>query len=509
MPDANSTATDGRLGGDRPICRRIAVDGRVRTGCLTCKARKKKCDGQASTSDSRCKSCIRLGLVCEQRALLRVPMRWQENDMPLEDTRQNIPLPVDPIPPCEQSSQLTGSGGEISVVSGLGRRSFGQEPFSPLFSSYDSLQRKLLQYFLEHVAPLCSLLEQGGNSWCSVFLPMAIIDSTLLHALFTYALTHFDIAVSVTAVAPQARLQFESHVASGVSKAISQNSVTESTVACVLIFSTAEVCRGDTSQWLLHLLGAGHLVQHLGARQLLRTSDGAFLLRYFAYHDTMAALSTGRRPAIKGVYWVQDVEATVDSGDTFMGLAHHLFGHISDICLFVADIADLDPLVESERQLREVQRGELIAYNLRSQNLHLTIESKGKDMQPLIHHAEAVRSAALIHLYRHLLQLSGSSSVYQAYVQDCVENIIWHVSLVPLNRFCEFGLLFPLFMAGVGNENNASTQNYVQSRLQYIESWTKFKHVTRARELLQFLWSSGRTDWETMLRELDWQISLA
>ncbi|OAQ64925.1 fungal specific transcription factor domain-containing protein [Pochonia chlamydosporia 170] len=507
MPDTTlPTSTHHPPGNDRPIRRRIAVDGRVRSGCLTCKARKKKCDGQSSSTDSRCKSCIRLGLVCEQRPLVRVPMRWRGKKTPRDESP---PILSEGDGSFDHGSQITESGRDHGSTSVLRIRSLGQEPLSPLLGSQDDIERKLLKYFLQNVAPLCSLLEQGGNSWCSVFLPMAIIDPTLLRALYTYALTHFDACSSVNAVSPQARLTFENEVAQGVSNAITQNRVTESTVACALVFSTAVVTRGDTSSWLLHLLGAGHLVNHLGSQQLLRTSDGAFLLRYFAYHDIMAALSTGRRPGIEGVYWVQDAEETVDSADTFMGLAQHLFRHISDICVFVTDVADLDPLLEPERATREIERAEAIAYALRSQDLRLKIESKGKDVEPLVHHAEAVRSAALIHLYRHLLQLSDSRAEYEAFIEDEIGKIIHHVSSVPLNRFCELGLLFPLFMAGVACGNNTSTQEFVQSRLQYIETWTRFRHVTRARELLELLWGNGRMDWQNMLREINWQISLA
>lgn len=338
---------------------------------------------------------------------------------------------------------------------------------------------------------------------------MAIVDPSLLHALFAYASVHFDAATPAIPVTPEARIKFENQVARGVAEAINNNAVTETTVACALVISTAEVIRGDTSRWLLHLQGAGHLVNHLGTPRLLQTTDGAFLLRYFAYHDIMASLSTRRRTLVNGVYWVQDVDATVDSADSFMGLAHHIFRHLTDVCAFVSDTSDLDSSSCSDRRSRDALRAEDMAQALRAQDLHLQVDPTDSHIGALIHHAEAFRFAALFYLYRHLLRFCDAGAVYRLRMEDCARQIIRHVSQVPSNLFCEIGLLFPLLMAGIGSGGDANTTQYIKNRLTCIETWTKFKHVGRARELLQLLWDKGRTDWEIMLKELNWNLSFA
>lgn len=516
-------------GKDRLIRRRFAVDGRVRSGCLTCKTRKKKCDGQISSVDNRCRACIRLGLVCEQPPLRRVAPRRRTSTTETHSTTNNTSneeietetqtqiqilsddqtgVSRDETTPTPTTIEDDGAECvQSSAVRSLGNRSCS----IPLLGSLNSIEPLLLKYFLSDVAPLCSILQQDGPNFCSVLLPMAIVDSSLLHALFTYASVHFDATAPVsTAITPRARLGFESQVARGISDAIARNTVTESTIACALVVSTANVIGGDTSRWLLHLQGAGHLVNHLGPPRLLQIPDGVFLLRYFAYHDIMAALSTGRRPSIEGVYWVHDADATVYSADSFMGLTHHIFRHITNICAFVADTSDLDASSSScDRLSDETLRAENIAHALRSQDLRLQLRSTDSHSEALVHHAEAFRFAALFHLYRWLHQTCGPSAIYERHMAECVQRIFSHVSLVPLNLYCEIGLLFPLFMAGVGGGNDASTVHYIQTRLDYIETWTKFKHVGRVRELLQLLWDQGRTDWEVMLRELDWHISLA
>lgn len=505
---------------DRLIRRRFAVDGRVRSGCLTCKTRKKKCDRQASAQDNRCRSCVRLGLVCEQQPLRKVPPR-----SPPRKAKVVVEAAIGPTPSKNRNTPTSQDGstppGDDDGYDAAERRTESSASDSPCDLARDpapsrlwgGLERILLRYFLDHVAPICGILQQDGTRFCSVLLPMAFIDPSLLHALFSYAsahLAHFDAASAPTIpVTPQARLEFESQVTTGLAEAITRNAVSETTVASALVISTAEVIGGDTSRWLLHLEGAGHLINHLGPSKLLQTTDGAFLLRYFAYHDIMASLSTRRRTMVDGAYWVQDFNATVRSADSFVGLAHHIFRHLAAACDFIVDTADFDLSQSPDRRAKEILRAEDMAQALRLQDLHIQVDQADSHTDALIHHAEAFRFAALFYLYRHILRFSDAGAVYRLRMQDCVTRILHHVAQVRSNLCLEIGLLFPLFMAGIGGSDDAGSIEYVQDRLTCIEAWTKFRHVARARELLQMLWDSGRTDWEVMLQELHWNLSLA
>lgn len=504
---------------DRPIRRRFAVDGRVRSGCLTCKARKKKCDGQVHSRDGRCGSCTRLGLVCEQAPLRTVQPRPPRRKGKAQ-AEQEIASPQTSTNKGEKGSESQSSGSPTDnsptdrhndgVAQGSGLLVNASTDFPPMTASLDDGERRyLLKYFLDHVAPLCSILQQDGAVFSSVLLPMAIVDPPLLYALFAYASVHSNAATAKDPDTTDARREYENQVARGVAEAIKRNAVTETTVACALVISTTEVVAGDTSRWLLHLQGAGHLVNHLGPSRLLRTNDGKFLLRYFAYHDIMASLSTGRRTLLEGVYWVEEVEAIVESADSFMGLGHHIFRHLPEICAFVEDTADLDTSSCADRRAREALRAEDMAQALRTQDLRLRIDRDDGNNDALLHHAEAFRFASLLYLYRHLLRFSDASAVYKLRMDDCLRHILQHAAQVPENLFCEMGLLFPLFMAGIVSGGDNAAKEYVQRRLIGIEEWTKFKHVKRTRELLELLWEENRTDWENVLLELDWKLSLA
>lgn len=505
---------------DRLIRRRYAADGRVRSGCLTCKSRKKKCDGQASAQDGRCRSCIRLGLVCEQQPLRKVPplpprkrvkVRGEGGPDPaLSESRNASGSPAGATPPQDDGGDDSASQQTTSSASD----SPGDPACDPAPSRvWGGLERILLRYFLDHVAPICGILQQDGTRFSSVLLPMAFIDTSLLHALFSYAsahLAHFDGASAPTIpVTAQDRLEFNRHVTRGLAGAITRNAVSETTVASALVTSTAEAIGGDTTRWLLHLEGAGHLINHLGPSKLLQTADGTFLLRYFAYHDIMASLSTRRRTMVDGVYWVQDINTAVRSCDSFVGLGHHIIGHLAEACNFIVDTEDISLSSCPDLRAREILRAEDMAQALRLQDLHIEVDPAESHTDALIHHAEAFRFAALFYIYRHLLRFADAGAVYRLRMQDCVSRILHHVAQIPSNLALEIGLLFPLFMTGIGAGDDAGTMEYVRGRLKGIETWTRFRHVARARELLQMLWDSGRTDWEAMLQELDWNLSLA
>ncbi|KAH8803574.1 fungal-specific transcription factor domain-containing protein [Xylogone sp. PMI_703] len=478
---------------DRPRRRRFATTGRARSGCLTCKARKKKCDDQGASSQGPCRACIRLGLVCERLPQRRVVLKQQK-------------LP---------------DGGDVEGADEYGT---SREPYSPSLSPSTRLivtetrsngfmelfalgkaspERILLKYYIERLAPLCSILQHGGNEFRDILVPMAIDDSSLLYALFTCACTH-----SIPSIPPTMRLRFESEAARGLAEAIRQNSVSESTIACALIYSTAEVVNGDTKRWLLHLQGAGHLIDQLGGPERLRQSgDGSFLLRNFAYHDIMAALSTGSRPRFQGTYWLPNDGG--NSADCLMGIAHEILGHISEICCFIADNKDQDTFL-SDSASRIMLQGEGLAQRLHLQTFHFCTTLTADELNSLLHHAEAFRHAALLRLYYFLSRYTASSNIsYASQMSECVQDIMAHLYQVPQNLYCELGLIFPLFMAGIGGMNDTSTIDYIRNRLRSIESWTEFQHVARVREILELLWATGCTDWEALLQKLDWRISLA
>ena len=370
-----------------------------------------------------------------------------------------------------------------------------------------SPERILLKYYVERLAALCVIVRHGSNGFHNVLLPMAIDDPCLLYALFAYASVHLSMTTPVPDILRLSRLKFEGEAARCLSRAIQHDTVSASSIACALICSTTEVLSGSTRQWFVHLRGAGHLIaQYGGPASLQGTRDGLFLLRNFAYHDIMAALSTGTRPQIPGLYWIGDKNEEEEDADCLMGLSHRILSHISELCVLIADSNDDEASTRSS-EASILRRGDQIAQRLIEQPLRACPPAVNDEYDILLHHAESFRYAALLHLDRFICRIQPDRSDN---VDNLVQHIMYHLSQIPFGSHCEMGLIFPLFMVGVAAAGTTTrTVEYVRQRLGHIFDWTRFEHITRMQDVLDLLWRSGRSDWDRLLLELKWQISIA
>ena len=392
---------------------------------------------------------------------------------------------------------------------------YGGQHFMSIFQQENttSPERILLKYYVERLAALCTITLLRDNGFQSVLLPMAIDDPSLLYALFAYASFHLSATtIAIPDILRLSRLKFTGEAARGLSRAIQRNTVSASSVACALICSTAEVVSGSTRQWFVHLRGAGHLILSRGGENgnWLRSSrDGIFLLRNFAYHDIMAALSTGTRPQILGVYWIDHEEGA--GTDCIMGLLHHrILGYISQMCVFIADVSEQ---TSEEDEDDVLQRGYEISQRLGEEPLGGTSNNNHNDEYDILyHHAESFRYASLIRLNRFLFRMQPNNDDHPENSDDfnnLIENLMAHLSQIPLGYHCEMGLVFPVFMLGVYAGPKHLIMDYVRQRLDHLFGWTRFEHVNRVRSVLEMLWRSGREDWDCLLKELRWCVSIA
>jgi hypothetical protein len=159
---------------------------------------------------------------------------------------------------------------------------------------------------------------------------------------------------------------------------------------------------------------------------------------------------------------------------------------MSDICYFMADARDRG-YADADSSASVIQEGETLAQALRSQPLTMCTTLSSSEHESLVCHAETYRFSALLPLYRFLSRFSADDTTYDMHINECMQNIMGHIYQVPYDLSCEVGLVFPLFMVGVGCADDDATMSYIRRRLDNIERWTKFQHVARIRELLELL----------------------
>ena len=342
-----------------------------------------------------------------------------------------------------------------------------------------------------------------------VFLPMAMDSPLLLETILAWSSTHlaFQNETYQTFALKSRGIALKTLAAS----ITSHYSNFEVELACSLIHCAMESIAGDTRTWYMHLVGAYNIIRNRCSKRDLgfdfspcETFEGRWLLRSFAYHDIMTAVSEDQRPLlVAGHYWSFD---DYDVPDSYFGLGSKLLYYISEVSVLNAD------MLESrggglKSQLDYSRRAKFLEQDL----LSWTHADKHPS-HPLTNLAEMYRSAALIHLYRVIRRfLPDLTSTVTEHVTSCVVKIVNRLRTIPSNSLVESSLLFPLFMAGGETENAHHIEILRQRMLELIE-FRHFRNVQAALSVLEETWhlraSGKQIDWRDVLIRRKWMISI-
>ena len=175
---------------------------------------------------------------------------------------------------------------------------------------------------------------------------MAFDCPTLLDALSAWSSAHLALRYPDFRYAS---LQHRGRTLAGLGAAIKSNSMSnEMCLAVAMAMCSMETISEATSRgWADHLAGAAAALQSKSSQvnssdtrlddERLRSFEGKWLLRNFAYHDILMSVSLDRRPFRTGDYWM----STDDSiADPYFGLASRILFFISEISVLNADCAD-------------------------------------------------------------------------------------------------------------------------------------------------------------------------
>ncbi len=250
----------------------------------------------------------------------------------------------------------------------------------------------------------------------------------------------------------------------------------------------------------------------------MRSVDGQWLLRNFAYHDVLGSTTSTEGPLMKGAYWI-DEDATETVVDAYFGVASGVLAILSEICNLGTEMPFLsceDTLQEKEREEPEVK------WNIDTDFWRIADELESKLRQwecpdcadPCsVDLAEAYRQSAFIVLYRKQRSFLNSHAHHSggrsipliiSKMKESINSTVHHIQNIPIQSLPECGLLFPLFMVG-GETLEAKTIELVKVRIETLRNDRGFGNIGKAQEVLEELWRlrvSGARGPEG--RELDW-----
>ncbi|EPS38364.1 hypothetical protein H072_8064 [Dactylellina haptotyla CBS 200.50] len=448
-------------------------DKRVRSGCGSCKSRRKKCDEMLP----KCGDCSRLGLDCQRGFLDESPLSTASSLM--------VPyMPATGMMP-ETYAQEIGDFPELSI--------FAPSMF-PIGTGTE--ESTLLQHYACVVSRSLSVVPDEINPFLSLFMPMAMEHNAMRYALLGLSASHLR----------RHHPEFETVMTKYLALAMEQTRVLifeaetsdEAAVeglATILVLCLHEICEGKSRKWALHMRAACSLIN---SRRRGRPFPPAvrFLLESVAYFDSMATLSFSKPAMLEQAVYPEGFEHVPEEPTMPMICAprspvpHALFGTASELFAIINEIAVLAQQ-RTQPNISEFAKETFYAKAM-------AIDAKLMDWRPkpcvntvtdpylcekMSAASEALRWAAIVRLH----QLIYGYDKTHAKVQMGVRNIIHNVSKIPVGDLSESILVFPMLMAGIGAV--APEDKYaVRNRMHLMGANIGFGNVFEAHELVEKVW---------------------
>ncbi|OQE26710.1 hypothetical protein PENSTE_c005G06472 [Penicillium steckii] len=487
---------------------------RERTGCVTCRQRKKRCD----LGYPVCRECVRLNYMC----------KWEE-----------------PRPVTQKSSSTKSTMSSNDIINTPFRLFDTPDPILFWVDEHadctsPSSRRHFLRYYTQTFTHLLTTNIEN-NSFLSVFLPMAMHSPPLLNTLIAWSSSHLSLRDhSFQQVAIQNRCAALSDLRCALD---SDPTNIEANLAMSLVLCSLESIMADNgAAWYQHLVGAAGVISantsktvldRSSSTELLKPFDdahsGRWLLRNFAYRDIVMAVARDQAPLLNSQHFLRLDDSRMP--DSHFGLASEILVILSDITTLNEEVKSVismlsmtakhnptfkDNAVSTDESIKEIEAEARFQSLETLLNQWICPSSPDSSLRLL---AETYRSSALIHLYRsqrkafplQAKELSKKATAQAALIVETIEQM-------PTRSLPECTLLFPIFLAG-GEATTESHIKVIRNRmLDMIES-RGFRNVEVALSVLEKLWrlkiarksagSSVRVDWLDIVQQDGVELSLS
>lgn len=459
---------------------------RSRTGCLTCRTRRKRCDSVHPT----CNNCVRLNLTCEWQA--------QRNIV----TTRSAETALSPASAAQQSNTpLQFSLDYWDVL--------------PLIEDAASEQKHILQYYVEAYVPSVSVAASATSYYTSLYMPWAFKIHGMLDAIL--AISSAQLARRVLDSDHSQHLKVvsakhEKRCYDFIKERISPDGMTLSdtyqVIATILILVGLEALNGHTNtRWISQLKCVRRIFNTLSPEQnIMDCVEIDSLHRHFTYHfasaSLMARITEEKPDASAADFSLSPVNSSMiplTTIDPLMGIGYQLCDLISRIPYVVSSNPAFPNI--SEASFHAIETG-IMTWTYDSP---FTLGLDLPVALDLIALAEAYRLAALIQLYR-------SSPSHASQIPACASRAMDFIVRIPPGSSAESSMLYPIFLAGAELVDEKTMQTCTK-RLEEIQGRNRYENVGRVHRVLKEVWRSQsetghRRDWEDILKEWGWSFTL-
>lgn len=448
--------------------------GRSKTGCITCRRRKKKCDERKPT----CVHCEKNNVQCEgyhpkdiwqsgrQKALARTQRRWSQ-DGP-------SPLP--------------------SIVPGVD----------------DELDWHLFEHFYYVLSNLLSVHPEVHNPFRHQLLPMAQSHRGLMHSLLSLSGTHLlvkkDMSNKDGRIEARSAMHFDKALNllssdENMNKRIDGDSgarIPAPTVAQVVVLCLQTICEGNTTgEYTSHLTALKNMLDEeidTTEEEYLR-----FLSEFLIYHDISAAL-TSKRPALitnndfRLPPFIVDGEGTKN----FLRVCEGLVGPTSKTRL----------LRDRVRKRREGQQRPYVDFNTIMDGKAIDKDLKTAICNYDIGSDEWVAWNLYKTTFWLYLHRTVNNSIASPELESGVDKAIEYMQSIDPNSSLQSVLLTPVFIVACATFNKEQ-RPAINEAFDVLERFSSLGNIKHARQVVDRVWilmdagNDRSWDWEGIMEEMN------
>ncbi|KAL4765455.1 Zn(II)2Cys6 transcription factor [Aspergillus foveolatus] len=447
--------------------------GRSKTGCITCRRRKKKCD----ETKPACLNCQKNAVVCEGYPPKEI---WKSGKQKLEDARsQTVVLRSLPI-----------------LIDGI----------------ETEMDRRLLDHFVYGFSRVLTLINDDSNPFKEILLPMATQHRGLMHSLMCLSGSHLSGLTPEPSVKERKFYHFHRAIRDLKANIIARSNMTEQSktgeqepellsedpiIASTIALSLNTICEGETNgEYRPHMDAARYL---LVTQKPRNENFRQFIVEFFQYHDVSNSItSLDRRPAhLDGELRLPDFVPHAQAG-SFLGVFDGLFRYISQVTR----------LRDRIRQRFSEGYEPAVDYQILSDAVMIdssirTWETSHPPNTPNYYLAQLYRQSTWVYLYRTIRPSRPSEKIAQV-VDDGLE----YLDLLPQDAGAFSIVLMPLFLLGCSAFLPRQRER-IQKGFEALKAYSNLRNIEPAFKVVQRVWEVMDTrtedswDWERIIKEMN------
>ncbi|KAJ5888494.1 hypothetical protein N7495_008535 [Penicillium taxi] len=455
-------------------CQIKATKGRSKTGCITCRRRKKKCD----ETKPACLNCQKNAVVCEGYPPKEI---WKSGRQKMADAARTQSLASVP-----RSLPVLIDGIETE------------------------LDRRFLDHFVYGFSRVLTLINDDSNPFKEILLPMATQHRGLMHSLMCLSGSH------LSGLDPDEKLKdrkyFHFHRAiqdlkdnivqssstaaarGGLIDDEEQLLVEDPIIASTIALSLNTICEGETNgEYRPHMDAARYL---LISQQPRNEKFRQFIVEFFQYHDVSNALtSLDRRPALLQEGMRLPAFMPLAPAGMFVGVFDGLFNYISQIT----------QLRDRIRQRHDQGYEPAVDYQTLSESVQIdtAIRAWKASHEPDSANwclAQLYRQSTWVYLYRTIRPSRPSDKIAMV-----VDDGLAYLDRLPQDASAYSIVLMPLFLLGCSSFLQEQ-RDRVRRGFESLKAYSNLRNIEPAFKVVAKVWETMDTnledswDWERIIQ---------